>query len=223
MLSYRIFFAILLIIGIILNPGTVIALSAGATTFNNDCGDGILDIDDNETCDDGNTMAGDGCNETCQIENDTDADDDGLDDQIDNCIYESNPNQEDTDNDSVGDACDSSTDSDGDDIADANDNCLNISNSDQADIDSDGIGDACDLVNDLDPDADEINNALDNCPSDYNPEQTDIDSDGIGDVCDSVTNNEPVCGNWEIEPPTEQCDDGNTEDGDGCSSTCQTE
>lgn len=32
----------------------------------------------------------------------------------------------------------------------------------------------------------------------------------------------PICGNHDIEPP-ETCDDGNMNDGDGCSSTCQTE
>ncbi|MFH1759089.1 MAG: DUF4215 domain-containing protein [Patescibacteria group bacterium] len=33
----------------------------------------------------------------------------------------------------------------------------------------------------------------------------------------------PVCGNDILEPPYEQCDDGNTTNGDGCSSTCQIE
>lgn len=32
-----------------------------------------------------------------------------------------------------------------------------------------------------------------------------------------------VCGNETLESPPEQCDDGNTTSGDGCSSTCQTE
>jgi cysteine-rich repeat protein len=32
----------------------------------------------------------------------------------------------------------------------------------------------------------------------------------------------PICGNGSTEPP-EQCDDGNTNDGDGCSSICQME
>jgi len=35
-------------------------------------------------------------------------------------------------------------------------------------------------------------------------------------------NGAPVCGDGEIEG-SEQCDDGNTTDGDGCSATCQTE
>jgi len=33
----------------------------------------------------------------------------------------------------------------------------------------------------------------------------------------------PVCGNGALETPTEECDDGNFVDGDGCSSSCQSE
>jgi cysteine-rich repeat protein len=32
------------------------------------CGDGLLDADSEETCDDGNTSAGDGCNDICIVE-----------------------------------------------------------------------------------------------------------------------------------------------------------
>jgi len=32
------------------------------------CGDGITDTDLSETCDDGNTTPGDGCNAACKIE-----------------------------------------------------------------------------------------------------------------------------------------------------------
>lgn len=32
-----------------------------------------------------------------------------------------------------------------------------------------------------------------------------------------------LCGNSKIEPPNEQCEDGNLKLGDGCSSTCQIE
>ncbi|WP_437974477.1 DUF4215 domain-containing protein [Sorangium sp. So ce295] len=30
-----------------------------------------------------------------------------------------------------------------------------------------------------------------------------------------------MCGDGVVEPPREQCDDGNTDDGDGCTSDCQ--
>ena len=32
------------------------------------CGDGVIDTDDGEACDDGNTDAGDGCSPTCELE-----------------------------------------------------------------------------------------------------------------------------------------------------------
>ncbi|HHX58484.1 MAG TPA: DUF4215 domain-containing protein [Candidatus Moranbacteria bacterium] len=45
-------------------------------------------------------------------------------------------------------------------------------------------------------------------------------------IVNSVTINytrAPFCGDGIINQPSEQCDDGNTQDGDGCSSTCQIE
>jgi len=44
---------------------------------------------------------------------DTDYDNDGVDDDWDNCVYDYNPNQENFDGDSKGDACDSDIDGDG--------------------------------------------------------------------------------------------------------------
>lgn len=41
-------------------------------------------------------------------------------------------------------------------------------------------------------------------------------------IVDAAVTPCPVCGNRAIEPP-ETCDDGNTNDGDGCSSSCQEE
>ena len=53
----------------------------------------------------------------------------------DNCQFVSNWNQNDTDVDGVGDACD---------------NCPNVANADQTDTDSDGDGDDCDTDDDDD-------------------------------------------------------------------------
>jgi hypothetical protein len=50
---------------------------------------------------------------------------------VDNCPQTPNPGQENSDNDSFGDACD---------------NCPNASNEDQADSDGDGVGDACEGI-----------------------------------------------------------------------------
>lgn len=79
-----------------------------------------------------------------------DADGDGIEDSVDNCPNAANTDQADNDNDSLGNACDSTPngdtnpDADGDGIDDANDNCPNTANADQADNDGDGIGNVCD-------------------------------------------------------------------------------
>lgn len=69
-----------------------------------------------------------------------DADNDGVNDFLDNCPNTANPGQNDWNNDGVGNAC---QDSDGDTVLDDIDNCIQTSNTDQADCNADGIGDAC--------------------------------------------------------------------------------
>jgi hypothetical protein len=81
-----------------------------------------------------------------------DSDADGIGDACDNCPNVFNTDQVDTDSDGIGDTCD---------------NCLNVSNSDQIDSDGDGVGDACD-----------------NCRYVANPNQKDTNGDGVGDACD---------------------------------------
>ncbi|MBX3728602.1 MAG: thrombospondin type 3 repeat-containing protein, partial [Candidatus Sumerlaeia bacterium] len=106
-----------------------------------------------------------------------DSDGDGVPDDIDNCPFRPNPDQEDSVGDGVGDACRGDRDSDG--ILDPFDNCPDTPNPTQSDIDGDGIGDVCDP----DIDGDGIPNHLDNCPYVFNPDQADSVGDGIGDAC----------------------------------------
>lgn len=73
---------------------------------------------------------------------------------------------------------------------------------------------ACD-----DQDNDGICDVEDNCPNIANPDQSDSDSNGVGDVCQTP---DPVCGNGTKEEG-EDCDDGNVNDNDGCSSLCREE
>ncbi|MFQ3171126.1 MAG: DNA-binding beta-propeller fold protein YncE [Oleispira sp.] len=119
-----------------------------------------------------------------------DSDNDGIIDELDNCINNPNPNQLDTDNDGMGDICDSTPlgpDTDEDGINDDIDNCINNPNPNQLDTDSDDMGDICDSTP-FGPDADEdgVIDTIDNCPNIKNENQRDKDSDSIGDLCDNT-------------------------------------
>ncbi|CAL4122297.1 unnamed protein product [Meganyctiphanes norvegica] len=105
----------------------------------------------------------------------------------DNCPGISNPNQNDTDDDQVGDACDTDIDDDRDGCQDDLDNCLGLANSEQTDADGDGIGDACDP----DADGDGLPNGDDICPLVPNLNASDcgcaedFDGDGVPNIDDN--------------------------------------
>jgi len=192
-------------------------------------GDGVLDDLDNCPDDPNDAQA------------DTDAD--GVGDVCDNCPADANPDQLDSDGDGVGDECQG--DRDGDDIPDEDDNCVSVSNADQADTDGDGLGDVCDNcpgdanIDQADADGDNIGDICDDCPADA---QNDADRDGVCGDMDQCPNTPlhsevdangcpvdepppppppppPTCGNGTVDAD-EECDDGNTIDGDGCDSNC---
>jgi MYXO-CTERM domain-containing protein len=103
-----------------------------------------------------------------------DADEDDVDDALDNCPGVANANQKDTDADGLGDLCD---------------NCPKEGNPLQTDVDEDGNGDTCDTCvvvpnpGNADQDGDSYGDACDNCPTGANKTQIDSDADGIGDAC----------------------------------------
>ncbi|HEX8207557.1 MAG TPA: thrombospondin type 3 repeat-containing protein [Solirubrobacteraceae bacterium] len=116
-----------------------------------------------------------------------DADHDSVDDfpfGSDNCAGENgayNPEQTDSDNDGLGDACDVDDDADG--LDDAVDNCPQSANASQRDTEGDGQGDPCDL----DDDNDGVTDQRDNCRFVANADQRDTDRDHDGDACDPDT------------------------------------
>ncbi|MFB1479178.1 lamin tail domain-containing protein [Corallococcus sp. RDP092CA] len=92
----------------------------------------------------------------CQAFRGDDDDHDGVPTWLDNCPFVANADQQDTDGDGKGDACDGCpsdanacaatdpSDFDYDGITAPGDNCPLVANPDQQDTDGDGVGDACD-------------------------------------------------------------------------------
>ena len=124
----------------------------------------------------------------------TDTDQDGVPDYMDNCPLVANGNQLDTDNDVIGDVCD--TDVDGDGVANTIDNCPAIANTDQSDIDSDSIGDLCD--DDADGDglsntAEDLNgNGVWDVGTETNPLNADTDGDSYSDGEEVAVGTDPL-------------------------------
>ena len=204
--------------------GSVCLPTAGAC---GECGNG--EVDDGETCDDGNLESGDGCDDTCQAEagcgdGDLDEDeecDDGNVEDGDGCsslcseefcgdgiLHEGLGEECDDGNFDNGDGCD--------------DECLNEPFCGDGDLDEgeecdDGNldnGDGCDDACVLEP----------FCGDGELDEGEECDDGNVdnGDGCDDACVIEPFCGDGEVDEG-EECDDGNTDDFDGCSSVCVVE
>ena len=163
------------------------------------CGDGR--VAENEVCDDGNLIDGDGCDSNCTVTacgngilTDGEVCDDG------NLIRESCAEVDCRVCDADCTYFTHGRDGDQDEVVDENDNCPNDYNPAQEDLDGDGVGDLCDNciaqanpITDgqnaqLDTDNDTVGDACDECPFDAD---NDSDSDGIcGEVdnCPTVSN-----------------------------------
>ncbi|MCZ6822721.1 MAG: hypothetical protein O7F10_07210, partial [Deltaproteobacteria bacterium] len=148
----------------------------------NTCGDGITQLPCGETCDDGNTIDGDGCSSLC-LDEDCPDDECAPDEDCRICAADCGFCPEDC----------------GDGILDPNDN----EECDDGNQDNcDGCSDIC-LIEQLplpDSDDDGVPDICDNCPEDPNPDQEDLDGDGIGFECDDdiVLEGALVVGNGKV-------------------------
>jgi Thrombospondin type 3 repeat len=113
--------------------------------------------------------------------------------EVDNC-GRPNPDQQDTNGNGTGDACE---DWDSDDVLDDVDNCIVDANPSQLDSDDDGIGDACETNQDTDL----IDDNSDNCLFVNNNNQLDGDGDGLGDACDPCPTTFNVVTAWTTGNP----------------------
>jgi len=115
-----------------------------------------------------------------------DQDHDGVADVVDNCPFDDNAQQRDTDGNGLGDVCDCAElglDLDVDGTDDACDDCVGIPTG--VDSGGDGIDDGCEAcagATGLDADADGVDDACDACS--LGPPH-DEDGDGVADACDN--------------------------------------
>ncbi|MEM6790153.1 MAG: DUF4215 domain-containing protein [Myxococcota bacterium] len=217
------------------------------------CGDGLIQIDAGETCDDGNSDAGDGCAadcatvETgfaCPVPNQpcvsTIVCGDGVVFGTETC---------DDGNTNAGDGCSAAC------AVEAGWKCNAPGTPCVADLCGDGIIAGAEECEDGNPVPTSGDGCSDQCAREFGfvcptpgsaclptvcgdgvkegDEPCDDGNDVIGDGCNPFCEVEPTCGangcnsscgdGIILPADNEQCDDGNTLDGDGCSSTCTVE
>ncbi len=125
-----------------------------------------------------------------------DSDDDEFNNELDNCPFITNAQQDDFDGDGRGDECDDDKDNDG--ISNDADACINTSL--MAKVDEQG----CALSGDEDNDG--INDDIDNCLFVANQGQWDKDQDDIGNECDDDIDGDQYSNEVELAAGTNMWD-----------------
>jgi hypothetical protein len=155
-----------------------------------------------------------------------DTDGDGVADSLDNCPLITNPNQENADGDTAGDACDAfpnaaneTVDADGDSVGNNSDNCPIAANPDQENDDDDTLGNVCDT----DDDNDGIADGADNCQTVANPNQENDDDDALGNACDTDDDNDGVEDNFPDNCPIAANPNQENDDNDALGNACDSD
>ena len=140
-----------------------------------------------------------------------DSDSDGINNEADNCPDDANPNQENFDNDTMGDACDDDNDND---LVNDSDDAFPFDVNEQSDFDGDGTGDNADA----DDDNDGLNDTEDAFDNDAN-ETTDTDEDGIGNNADADDDGDGIVDESDNCPLVANADQADA-DNDGVGTAC---
>lgn len=172
----------------------------GPTCRQSYCGDGEIDADSGEQCDDGNSVDGDGCNSACITEY---------------CGDE-------TIQQGLGEQCDDGGSVDGD---GCNSDCITEYCGDG--VLHPNLQEQCDDGNNVDGDGCNAQCTYEICGDGILQtglgEQCDDGNGDDGDGCNSACITE-YCGDGVVQTTLQEiCDDGNTVSGDGCDAMCQSE
>lgn len=188
------------------------------------CGDGTVDPQRGEDCDDGDLDDGDGCDHTCQDESQVEVCGNGLDDDDDFRADCDDPDCWPVLPGCAREDCDNGVDDNLDDAVDCDDPdcrleaaCSELSCADGLDGDGNGASDCADA------DCAEFTACIvELCAND-----ADDDRNGALDCADPDCAADPacdVCGDGVVALALgERCDDGNVAGGDGCSAACLAE